>query len=40
MRRFQSEQGLTPDGQAGPLTLMLLNRAAGVAEPRLSQRGG
>lgn len=40
VRRFQSEQGLTPDGQAGPLTLMLLNRAAGVAEPRLSQRGG
>ena len=33
--RFQLAQGLTPDGQAGPLTLMLLNRASGVAEPRL-----
>jgi len=33
--RFQLAQGLTPDGQAGPITLMLLNRAAGVAEPRL-----
>ncbi|WP_367067403.1 AAA family ATPase [Oryzisolibacter sp. LB2S] len=32
---FQLSQGLTPDGQAGPLTLMMLNRAAGVQEPRL-----
>ena len=35
IRQFQLAQGLTPDGQAGPLTLMLLNRAAGVTEPRL-----
>ena len=28
-------KGVTPDGRAGPLTLMLLNRAAGVKEPRL-----
>ncbi|MDF1485588.1 AAA family ATPase [Ramlibacter sp. H39-3-26] len=33
--RFQLAQGLAPDGRAGPLTLMLLNRAAGVPEPRL-----
>jgi len=39
IRRFQLAQGLTPDGQAGPLTLMLLNRALGVTEPRLA-RGG
>ena len=32
---FQLAQGLTPDGVAGPLTLMKLNRANGVAEPRL-----
>ncbi|MHA7600960.1 ExeA family protein [Alicycliphilus sp. T452] len=38
VHQFQLDQGLTPDGQAGPLTLMLLNRAAGVQEPRL--RGG
>jgi len=34
--QFQLGQGLDPDGQAGPLTLMQLNRATGVAEPRLS----
>lgn len=34
--RFQLAQGVTPDGRAGPLTLMLLNRAIGVSEPRLS----
>ena len=33
---FQLAQGLTPDGLAGPTTFMLLNRALGVAEPRLS----
>jgi general secretion pathway protein A len=33
--QFQLGQGLDPDGQAGPLTLMQLNRATGVAEPRL-----
>lgn len=32
---FQFAQGLKPDGKAGPITLMLLNRASGVAEPSL-----
>ena len=32
---FQLAQGLPPDGLAGPLTLMQLNRLAGVAEPAL-----
>ena len=32
---FQLTQGLPSDGIAGPVTLMHLNRAAGVAEPRL-----
>ncbi len=32
---FQFAQGLKPDGVAGPTTFMLLNRALGVAEPRL-----
>ncbi|HNT39415.1 MAG TPA: AAA family ATPase [Rubrivivax sp.] len=32
---FQLGQGLPLDGLAGPLTLMQLNRASGVAEPRL-----
>ena len=32
---FQLVQGLKPDGLAGPITLMQLNRAAGVDEPRL-----
>jgi general secretion pathway protein A len=32
---FQSSQGLTADGLAGPATLMSLNRAVGIAEPRL-----
>ncbi len=36
IHRFQVAQGLVPDGVAGPLTLMLLNRAASVAEPRLN----
>ena len=36
IHRFQTAQGVTPDGLAGPLTLMLLNRATGVSEPRLS----
>jgi len=35
IHRFQLAQGVTPDGLAGPLTLMLLNRATGVNEPRL-----
>jgi general secretion pathway protein A len=32
---FQVAQGLPPDGSAGPMTLMRLNRAAGVDEPHL-----
>ncbi len=32
---FQLAQGLSPDGVPGPMTLMRLNRVAGVAEPRL-----
>jgi general secretion pathway protein A len=32
---FQTAQGLKPDGRAGPITIMLLNRASGVDEPRL-----
>jgi general secretion pathway protein A len=32
---FQVSQGLALDGVAGPVTLMLLNRAAGIDEPRL-----
>lgn len=35
IQRFQLAQGVTPDGRAGPLTLMLLNRLVGVSEPRL-----
>ena len=33
---FQVAQGLPPDGVAGPLTVMLLNRATGLDEPRLT----
>jgi general secretion pathway protein A len=33
---FQLTQGLQPDGIAGPTTFMQLNRAGGVAEPRLA----
>ncbi len=32
---FQRAQGLVADGLPGPMTLMALNRATGVAEPRL-----
>jgi general secretion pathway protein A len=35
VQAFQLAQGIKPDGRAGPLTLMLVNRASGVAEPRL-----
>jgi general secretion pathway protein A len=35
IQAFQRSQGLAVDGLAGPLTLMQLNRAAGVDEPRL-----
>ena len=33
--RFQLAQGLAPDGRAGPMTFMQLNRALGIDEPRL-----
>jgi general secretion pathway protein A len=36
LRAFQTAQGLPADGLAGPRTLMQLNRAAGVDEPRLA----
>lgn len=32
---FQLAQGLSPDGLAGPITFMQLNRAIGIDEPRL-----
>ncbi|KQW43259.1 MULTISPECIES: ExeA family protein [unclassified Roseateles] len=35
VQAFQASQGLQPDGRVGPITLMLINRAAGIAEPRL-----
>jgi general secretion pathway protein A len=34
---FQLARGLAPDGLAGPLTLMQLNRISGVTEPRLDE---
>ena len=36
IRAFQLAQGLRPDGLPGPLTLMRLNHATGVAEPTLA----
>lgn len=39
VRGFQITQGLPPDGRAGPMTVMRLNRAAGVDEPRLAAGG-
>jgi general secretion pathway protein A len=38
IQAFQASQGLQPDGRLGPVTLMQINRAAGVAEPRLDSR--
>jgi general secretion pathway protein A len=35
LQAFQRSKGLAPDGRAGPLTLMHLNRASSVDEPRL-----
>ena len=35
VQAFQASQGLQPDGRVGPVTLMQVNRATGVAEPRL-----
>ena len=32
---FQMAQGLKPDGLAGPMTYMQLNRISGVDEPKL-----
>ena len=37
IHRFQLAQGLPSDGSAGPITLMQLNRANGVDEPRLQK---
>jgi len=37
IQAFQVAQGLKPDGLAGPVTLMQLNRLAGVDEPRLQR---
>jgi general secretion pathway protein A len=34
--RFQTANGLSPVGKAGPTTFMQLNRATGVEEPRLA----
>jgi general secretion pathway protein A len=34
---FQQSQGLIADGSAGPYTLMQLNRAVGLDEPRLAK---
>ena len=36
LQAFQLSQGLKPDGVAGATTFMLINRATGVNEPRLS----
>jgi general secretion pathway protein A len=36
---FQRAQGVPADGRAGPVTFMQLNRASGVAEPRLAAQG-
>ncbi len=36
LRSFQVAQGLLEDGIAGPTTLMQINRASGVDEPRLT----
>ncbi len=37
VQSFQRAQGLPADGVAGPMTLMQLNRALGVDEPRLRE---
>lgn len=41
LKKFQTEQGLVPDGQAGPLTLIRLNALTGLDVPLLvsTQRG-
>lgn len=40
IQAFQRSQGLAVDGVPGPLTLMQVNRAAGVDEPRLARLTG
>ncbi|KAK6020820.1 peptidoglycan binding domain protein [Ostertagia ostertagi] len=35
IQAFQAARGLQPDGRVGPVTLMLINQAADVPEPRL-----
>jgi general secretion pathway protein A len=42
LKRFQQEQGLEPDGLAGPLTLIRLNALTGLDVPLLTpiQQGG
>jgi general secretion pathway protein A len=37
VQAFQRAHGLTGGGVAGPVTLMLVNRATGVDEPRLDR---
>ena len=37
LKDFQIAQGLKPDGIAGPKTMMYVNRAVGVDEPRLQK---
>ena len=36
LKRFQFDQGLTPDGILGPQTMVHLNRALDVPGPRLA----
>jgi len=38
VQAFQASQGLQPDGRVGPITLMQINRATGIAEPRLNTK--
>ncbi|MEN3277272.1 MAG: ral secretion pathway protein [Massilia sp.] len=40
LRAFQQQQGLAPDGVAGPRTYMRLNQLTGVEEPRLLAAAG
>jgi general secretion pathway protein A len=37
---FQVSQGIKPDGMAGAMTFMQINRLTGVTEPRLQTTGG
>ncbi|MEO6352797.1 MAG: AAA family ATPase [Burkholderiaceae bacterium] len=39
VQQFQRAHGLDADGMVGPMTFMILNRAAGIDEPRLSKVG-